>query len=61
MIEDCQPLLSMHGHIHESKGRVEIGQTVCVNPGSRYNTGWLDGVLLDLEDGSVARCEFVSG
>jgi len=61
VIEDIQPLLTMHGHIHESKGRVDIGKTVCVNPGSRYNMGWLDGVLLDLEGGAVTRCELVSG
>jgi uncharacterized protein len=29
-----QPMLSLHGHIHESRGEARIGRTLAVNPGS---------------------------
>ena len=35
IIEEVQPLLSLHGHIHESKGVTTIGRTVAINPGLR--------------------------
>jgi Icc-related predicted phosphoesterase len=34
LIEKHKPLLGMHGHIHESRGFVKIGRTLCLNPGS---------------------------
>jgi Icc-related predicted phosphoesterase len=46
LIEECQPLASLHGHIHESRAVEHIGRTVCINPGSRYSEGVLDGVIL---------------
>jgi Icc-related predicted phosphoesterase len=48
-IERHQPLLALHGHIHESRGVQRIGRTVCVNPGSTYGEGILQGVIIDLE------------
>lgn len=33
VIERYQPMLSLHGHIHESRGGVELGRTVALNPG----------------------------
>ena len=36
-----QPVLSLHGHIHESPGMAKVGRTVCINPGSEY----VDGIL----------------
>ncbi len=50
-----QPLLSLHGHIHESRGVQKLGKTVAMNPGSAYSDGTLQGVIVDLEDGKVAR------
>lgn len=32
-IEERQPLLSVHGHIHEDRGISLLGETVLVNPG----------------------------
>ncbi|MFW9786360.1 MAG: phosphoesterase [Candidatus Thorarchaeota archaeon] len=52
-IEKYQPLLSMHGHIHESVGYIKIGRTLCVNPGSEYREGILKGFLITIEDGKV--------
>jgi Icc-related predicted phosphoesterase len=53
-----QPLLSLHGHIHESRGVQRLGKTVVINPGSAYSDWTLQGVIVDLEDRRVAR--FVS-
>jgi len=51
-----QPLLSLHGHVHESRGVTKLGRTVCINPGSSYTEGVLQGVLvrLDKEKGLVS-------
>lgn len=43
-----QPLLGLHGHIHESKGFCTIGRTLCINPGSEYGEGVLRGALIKL-------------
>jgi Icc-related predicted phosphoesterase len=59
-IERYQPLLGLHGHIHESRGVVKIGKTTCINPGSTYNTGRLDGVIVRLGD-DVERIQLTSG
>jgi len=59
-IERFQPLLAVHGHIHESPGASRIGRTLCVNPGSNYHTGRIDGCLLRLEQASVTH-QFVAG
>ncbi|MFX1520672.1 MAG: metallophosphoesterase [Promethearchaeota archaeon] len=48
-IEKYQPLLGLHGHIHESKGTFKIGKTLCINPGSEYSEGILRGFLCDLD------------
>lgn len=45
-IEQTQPLLTLHGHVHESRGRAKLGKTVCFNPGSDYQQGVLRGVLV---------------
>lgn len=49
-IEKYQPMLGLHGHIHESRGARKIGRTVCVNPGSEYQGGILRGVFLNIDD-----------
>jgi len=54
-IMEYQPLLSLHGHIHESRNVQKLGSTVAINPGSSYNDWSLQGVIVDLEDKKVAR------
>jgi len=49
VIEKYQPLIALHGHIHESRGTVKIGKTVCINPGSAYGEGVLHGTLFELD------------
>lgn len=60
-IERHQPLLGLHGHIHESKGMTRIGRTVCVNPGSSYNSGQIDGALVRVDAGEVRHVQFACG
>jgi Icc-related predicted phosphoesterase len=61
VIEEVQPLLSLHGHIHESKGVTTIGRTVAINPGSDYGSGHLDGCLVHLGPDRVVNQYLVSG
>lgn len=49
VIERHQPLVALHGHIHESRGITKIGRTVCINPGSEYGEGVLHGALMVLD------------
>lgn len=60
-LEKHQPLIGMHGHIHESRGTVKIGKTTCFNPGSEYNSGILRGLLCDLERDSIKSYMLTSG
>jgi Icc-related predicted phosphoesterase len=60
-IERYQPLLGIHGHIHESKAMARIGRTVCINPGSSYSTGQIDGALIQIEGSRVAHVQFTCG
>ena len=60
-IERHQPLLGLHGHIHESKGVARIGRTVCVNPGSSYNSGQIDGAVIKLAGDKVGGVQFTAG
>lgn len=46
IIEKYPPLVSIHGHIHESPGRDKIGNTFCFNAGSEYAQGVLRGIIL---------------
>jgi uncharacterized protein len=48
-IERVQPVLGLHGHIHESRGAVRIGRTLALNPGSTYEEGVLQGALVTLD------------
>ena len=49
LIAKHQPMLGLHGHIHESRGAVRIGPTLAVNPGSEYGDGMLCGALLEID------------
>jgi uncharacterized protein len=60
-IEEVQPLLGLHGHIHESGGSVKIGRTTAINVGSEYGEGVLRGVLVTVGDGRLLRYQAVTG
>lgn len=60
-IERHQPLLGLHGHIHESQSAARIRQTLCINPGSEYGEGVLRGCLITLADGQVKSYQMTAG
>ena len=43
-----QPMLSVHGHIHESRGVAKMGRTLAMNPGSSYSDGVLQAAVIDI-------------
>lgn len=49
VIKKYQPVVGLHGHIHESKGAQRIGNTMCFNPGSEYSVDVLRGVIVDFD------------
>jgi Icc-related predicted phosphoesterase len=48
-IERVQPVVGLHGHIHESAGVWRCGRTICLNPGTEYGTGVLKGALVQFD------------
>jgi Icc-related predicted phosphoesterase len=58
VIKKYQPVVGLHGHIHESKGAQRIGKTMCFNPGSEYSSDVLRGVLVDF-DGAGDYLDFL--
>lgn len=43
-----QPMLAMHGHVHESRGVRRLGRTTIINPGSSYQEGVLQGAIINV-------------
>jgi len=62
-INKHQPMLSVHGHIHESRGIKKMGRTLAINPGSVYGDGVLQGAVLELDakKAKVSRYLLVNG
>jgi len=60
-IKKQQPLLGLHGHIHESRGICNVGRTLCINPGSEYTEGILRGAIIDLDEKGVKGYLLTSG
>ena len=61
MIEKYQPLIGLHGHIHESRGAQKAKRTLLINPGSEYSEGILKGAVIVLDKGKVKDYVFTSG
>jgi Icc-related predicted phosphoesterase len=61
IIETYQPVLSVHGHIHEAGGERKIGDTLCINPGSEANAGILRGYLVDIGEKGIELSQRVEG
>ena len=59
IIEKYQPLLGLHGHLHEGKGIDHIGRTTLINSGSEYYKGLLSAALVNLEDDKVKGYMFL--
>jgi Icc-related predicted phosphoesterase len=60
-IRTYQPVVALHGHIHESPGRIRIGGSPCFNPGSEYAQGRLEGVVVQIRDARVTAYQHTSG
>ncbi len=60
LIEEFQPLVSVHGHIHESRNAVKLGRTWAVNPGSEYGEGVLLGAIISVRKQKV-KYTFTAG
>jgi len=60
-IQKYQPLLGLHGHIHEGRGSTRIGKTLCINPGSMYEQGTLLGTLVKLGKNKIESYVLTTG
>ncbi len=60
-LQRVSPMLSLHGHIHESPGHARIGRTLAINAGSEYAEGILKAAIINLENGSLKGHLLVSG
>ncbi|HEY9527122.1 MAG TPA: hypothetical protein VIR02_08585 [Anaerolineales bacterium] len=60
-ILEHQPLLGLHGHIHEGRGATRVGKTLCINPGSMYEQGTLLGTIVKLGRGKIENYVLTSG
>jgi Icc-related predicted phosphoesterase len=60
-LEQYQPAVGLHGHIHESRGQTRYGRSPAFNPGSEYGEGVLRGVIVAVQSGEVVGSQFTSG
>ena len=60
-IEKYQPLLGLFGHIHEAKGTRKYRRTICINTGSQYEQGILQGVVVELKPKKIASYSLTTG
>ena len=61
VLERVQPILSLHGHVHESGGFRRIGRTLAINPGSDYGLGTLNGALVTFAGDEIKSFQLVRG
>lgn len=61
LIEKYNPLLGLHGHIHEGRGSRKIKKTLCINAGSNYEQGILLGAVIELKPNKVGNYILTSG
>jgi len=61
VIKETQPVLTLHGHIHETRNSAKIGRSLCVDPGSEYSAGSLRGAIINLEPKRVLSHQFTTG
>ena len=60
-VKTVKPVLSLHGHIHESGGERKLGDTLLVNPGSEAAFGIVRGHIVDLSSDGIERSFRVEG
>jgi Icc-related predicted phosphoesterase len=60
-LQELQPMVSVHGHVHEAPGQSRIGRTICLNAGSEASQGILRGFVFDLGKDKLDRAFRVQG
>jgi NAD(P)-dependent dehydrogenase (short-subunit alcohol dehydrogenase family) len=60
-IERYQPLVSLHGHVHESRAVTRLGRTTCINPGSEYADGNLRAALVNIRGDKLLSYQLITG
>lgn len=61
LIKKYKPLLGLFGHIHEGKGIRKYHKTLCINPGSMYEQGILQGALINLKPKKIGTYMLTTG
>jgi len=61
LIEKYEPMLTLHGHIHEGKGTRLYKRTLCINPGSMYEQGMLHGAVVELKPNKIGTYILTTG
>src|SRR6266699_2942571 len=60
-IERYQPLVSLHGHVNESRAVTRLGHTTCINPGSEYSDGSLRAALVNIKGDKLVSYQLITG
>jgi len=61
VIDKYEPMLSLHGHIHEGKGTRKFKKTLSINPGSMYEQGILHGAVIELKPKKLGNYILTTG
>jgi Icc-related predicted phosphoesterase len=59
-VQRYQPMVGLHGHIHESRGAVHLGKTLCINAGSEYSEGVLRAAIVEITGDEKVKHLFVT-
>jgi Icc-related predicted phosphoesterase len=60
-IDKLAPILGLFGHVHEGRRYIKVGQTLCINPGSAFWTGRLQGCIIEINDREVVDFQLTEG
>jgi Icc-related predicted phosphoesterase len=60
LIEERQPALGLHGHVHESRASATLGRSLVANPGSEYTEGVLRAAYIELRE-DKPTVQFLAG
>jgi Icc-related predicted phosphoesterase len=56
-----QPVVGLHGHVHESKGPRGLGRALWLNPGSDYTAGILNCAIVTIYEDREPDFQVTSG
>lgn len=60
-VKKMNPSLGLFGHVHEAKGVSKIGNTICINPGSVYYEGNLQGCVCSFSNNKLVSWQLTEG